>query len=190
MDLRQSAFSRKCTNSRHSMENGTLRKVNFNPPSRYGFGKGGHMKFRYDIAMASTPLLLLLGACGTASAVTPNSSDPAHCVAAFSYGRTLAAGGKSPDIALSVQSTARAIFEGKKIKANGAFETGEREGTALLAQFGKDEKVMMGLLLDCAKHQDADPAYRALNESGQLMAAARKVDPACQSNAECRRSTR
>lgn len=129
---------------------------------------------------------LLLGACGAASASAPTSSNPAHCMAAFHYGRTIALRGQPADVSLAVQSTARSIYEGRKLKARGQFDSGRSESESLLAENAKNEKVMMSLLGDCLTQQDADPDYRALNESGALMAAARKVDPACREDAACR----
>lgn len=133
---------------------------------------------------------LVLGACGTASASPPSSSNPAHCIAAFHYGRTIALRAQPVEVAFAVQSTARSLYEGRKLKAGGQLENGRDEGEALLAQYAGDEKVMMGLLRDCALQQDADPEYRALNESGTLMAAARKVDPTCRDDATCRSKIR
>jgi len=129
--------------------------------------------------------VLLLGACGAATASPPNSTNPAHCMAAFSYARTIALGSRPSNFNLAVQSTARSLYEGRKLKARGLLENGREEGEALLSKYSKDEKVMMGLVLDCLKQQDADPDYIALNESGDLMAAARKVDPVCRDDATC-----
>ena len=129
---------------------------------------------------------LMLGACGAASASPPDSSKPAHCIAAFHYGRTIALRGQPADVSLAVQSTARSIYEGRKLKAEGQFADGQREGERLLADNAANDKVMMSLLRDCLTRQDADPAYRELNESGALMTAARKVDPACREDAACR----
>lgn len=134
----------------------------------------------------TTSIMLLASACGSASSQQPDSSNPAHCVAAFAYGRGLALGGKRRDLDLAVQSTARALFEGKKMKASGTFTSGRREGAAFFDTYGRNGQVMMPLLVECAKRQDADPAYRSLNQRGILMAAARKADTACQSDAKCR----
>ena len=135
-------------------------------------------------------LAFAVGACGTASSETPNSSKPAHCIAAFNYGRQLALAGPSPKLSLAVQSTARALFVGKRLEANGTFATGEKEGAVLLKDHGHDPDIMMPLLLECSKRQDADPAYQAMNDNGQLMAAARKTDPACRSDAACLNTTK
>ncbi len=131
--------------------------------------------------------ILMLGACGAASASPPDSSKPAHCIAAFHYGRTIALRGRPADIHLAVQSTARSLYEGRKLKAQGQLAQLQREGERLLVDNAANDKVMMALLRDCLTRQDADPDYRALNESGALMAAARKVDPACRQDADCRR---
>lgn len=133
---------------------------------------------------------LTLGACGAAGASTPTSSNPAHCVAAFSYGRTIALRAQPVEVGLAVQLTARSLYEGRKLKARGQFENGRDEGEALLAEYVSDKKAIKSLLLDCLTQQDADPEYRALNESGALMAAARKVDPACLRDATCHNRVR
>jgi hypothetical protein len=145
------------------------------------------LDYRALIVAAST---LALGGCGTASSQIPDSSKPGHCVAAFHYGRELALAGPNAKMSLAIQSTARALFEGKRMQVNGTFATGERQGAALLKAHGHDSVVMMPLLLACAKKQDADPLYRSLNDSGQLMAAARKTDPACRSDMACSSATR
>ena len=129
---------------------------------------------------------LVLGACGAASATPPDSSKPAHCIAAFHYARTIALHGQPANVSLAVESTARSLFEGRKLKAEGQFEDGQREGERLLAENAANDKVMLSLVFGCLTRQDADPDYRALNKSGALMAAARKVDPACREDAACR----
>ena len=129
--------------------------------------------------------LIGLSACGTASSSPLDSFNHAHCVAAFYYGRQIALGGPKPNLELAVQSTARFLFEGKRMEADGTLQTSEMESAAVLSAHGRDTEAMTHLLLDCARRQDADPAYRALNETGQLMAAARKTDPACKSDRVC-----
>lgn len=111
-------------------------------------------------------------------------------MAAFSYGRTIALSGRPSDVSLAVQSTARSIYESRKLKARGQYDSGQKDGEVLLAEHGKDDAVMMKLVRDCLTQQDADPEYRALNESGALMAGARKVDPACREDAICRSKMR
>lgn len=130
--------------------------------------------------------LASLGACGVANASAPDSGNPAHCLAAFHYARTIALRGQPSDVDLAVQSTARGLYEGLKLKARGAFDGGRTEGEALLSEQAGNGKAMVSLMLDCAKRQDADAEYRKLNESGALMAAARKADPACKQDTTCR----
>lgn len=131
-----------------------------------------------------TSTLLLLAACNSAQAVTPDAANPAHCIAAFSYGRTIMLGGKTPDIAGALNSTARSLFEMKQLDRRGV-GNGKEEGAALLSIYGKDNQAMMGLLKACFEKQDADPAFQAANKSGRLMAAARKVDSACNVDPTC-----
>lgn len=83
---------------------------------------------------------LMLGACGAASASPPDSSKPAHCIAAFHYGRTIALRGHPADVSLAVQSTARSIYEGRKLTAEGKFSDGQREGERVLADNAANEK--------------------------------------------------
>ncbi len=142
------------------------------------------MKIAYTAA--GLALSCWLGACGTATAVTPDSANPAHCIAAFAYSRTINAGAEVPDVAFSVQNTARGLFEGKKMKANGTFETGRSEGEDFYATYGKDGDAMLKLAHECATKQESDPNFRAMYDSGTLMAAARKVDPLCQADQACR----
>ena len=60
---------------------------------------------------------LALAACGQAVAVTPDSKNPAHCLAAFNYANYWFKVGHSPDDARAMM--ARGIFELNKIKATG-----------------------------------------------------------------------
>lgn len=99
----------------------------------------------------------LLVGCGSASAVRPDSSNPAHCIAAFSDARSLQDGMKNKDISYSLQWTARGIFEGKKLEAVGGLRSGQTEGEALLAAYSKDSEVMNKLVRECASRQDTDP---------------------------------
>jgi hypothetical protein len=136
-------------------------------------------------------LLSILGlggltACDAAHAVTPDPGNSAHCIAAFGYGRTIMLSGHQPDIPGALNSTARSLFEMKRLEESGGVSRGEEEGAALLRQLAADGDSMMKLLKDCLEKQDADPAFRAANSSGVLMAAARKVDPVCRDDAACR----
>jgi len=72
------------------------------------------------------------------------------------------------------------------MKANGTFETGKKEGEDFYAAFGKNDDAMLKLGYECAKRQDTDPEFRAMNANGVLMSAARKVDPLCQANESCK----
>lgn len=101
------------------------------------------------------------------------------------YGRAVALAGPHPNLSVAVQTTARALYEGEILKKDGKLVTGEKEAAALLATHMRDTNVMMPLLLECAKRQDADPAFRALNDSGKLMAAARRTDKACSASSTC-----
>lgn len=127
---------------------------------------------------------MALTACGSAEAITPDPANPAHCVAAFHYGRTVMLSGKKPDIKGALTSTARSLFEMKRLQESGDVG-GNEVGTALLSEYAKNDDVMMKLLKGCFEKQDSDPAFQAANSSGTLMATARKVDPVCKSDAAC-----
>jgi hypothetical protein len=106
-------------------------------------------------------------------------------VAALTYGRQLAVGGPTPSLRLAVESTGRGIYEGKRMQADGGLKKGKQESAALLRAYGGDSKIMMALLKGCMDTEDADPTFRSLNDSGALMAAARKADPLCRATAAC-----
>lgn len=72
------------------------------------------------------------------------------------------------------------------MKAAGTFQTSQKEGEEFYAAYSKNDDAMLKLAYECAKRQDADPNFRAMNADGTLMAAARKVDPLCQANEACK----
>ncbi|VWX53264.1 hypothetical protein [Novosphingobium sp. 9U] len=135
----------------------------------------------------SLPMLTLLGACGSASAVTPDSSNHAHCMAALSVARQIAVDDRNPKLAL--QTTARSIYEGRQLKKAGSFDSAQAEAASFLKKVGGDWKVL-GPLLTCGERQDAESEFQRLNESGHLMAAAMAVEPMCQNTASCRQPSK
>lgn len=132
----------------------------------------------------SLTMLILVGACGSASALTPDSSNHAHCMAALSIARQIAVDDKNPKLAL--QTTARSIYEGRQLKKTGAIDLGQAEAAAFLKQVNGDWKVLGPLLESCGERQDAETEFQALNNSGELMKAAMAVEPMCQNTASCR----
>ncbi|VWX54629.1 hypothetical protein [Novosphingobium sp. 9U] len=132
----------------------------------------------------SLPLLILLGACGSASASAPDSSNHAHCMAALSIARQIAVDDKNPKLALQI--TGRSIYEGRLLEKAGSFDSAQVEAASFLKEVGGDWKVLGPILESCSERQDAEPEFQRLNESGQLMAAAKAVEPMCQNKANCR----
>lgn len=140
------------------------------------------IKVRTAVAALIT---VALPACGSARAEKPDSQNPAHCFAAFQYGRAIMLGHEKPEVYGAIVSTARAMYEMRQIKGSEAQRLGKSTGEALLSDYADQPDTLEQLLRDCYKKQDADPAFKALDRSGALMAAARKVDPICKEDAAC-----
>ena len=116
---------------------------------------------------------IALAACGRAVAVTPESKNPAHCLAAFNYGAYWFNVGKRPDKATAM--VARAMFEMNKIEAKGgSLSDAKAEGMALTKAYANNAKEMDALFLACGQAQDSDAQFRA--QLPILLAAARKAE--------------
>ena len=116
--------------------------------------------------------VVALAACGQAVAVTPDSKNPAHCVAAFNYGAYWFNVGKRPDKATAM--VARAMFEMNKIKSKGgSLADAKAEGMALTKAYADNAKEMDALFIACGSAQDADVQFKA--QLPTLLAAARKA---------------
>ncbi len=131
---------------------------------------------------------LTVSGCSPASAIAPDSGNPAHCIAVYSVIRREVLSLKPPKVVLALQLTARSIFEGKKLKEAGTLDEGADVGERLLKDLLKDSEAVDELARQCMVGEDANPAYRVLNDSGQLMKAAKIADPACQAEPECKAS--
>ena len=122
------------------------------------------------VIVASTVIALV--ACGRARAETPDSKNPAHCIAALNYGAYWFNVGKRPDKVTAM--VARGIFEMNKIKASGgSVADAKAEGMALTKAYADNEKEMDALLVACGSAQDADTQFKA--QQPTLLAAARKA---------------
>jgi len=116
---------------------------------------------------------LALAASGQAVAVTPDSKNPAHCLAAFNYANYWFKVGHSPDDARAMM--ARGIFELNKIKATGgSVAVAKDEATELTKAHADNEKQMDALFVACGSAQDADPQFKA--QLPALLAEARKAE--------------
>lgn len=113
--------------------------------------------------------LLMASACGEASAVTVDSANPVHCVAAFQISAAAAKADNDPDWAAEEQ--ARSIFEGAKIGRADAKAT-KTEIIAVIKQIKDDVDAMRRLYPQCRARQDADPRF--VSERALLMALARQ----------------
>lgn len=132
----------------------------------------------------SSAALAILSACGSTSAANPDPKNPAHCVAAFHYGRELMLTGDNPDYKVAIGMSGRALFEMKRIPAS-ELQTSREVGGDILQNYEKNTDVMNKLLLDCRANQNADPSFQAADKSGAIMAAARKIDPICKNDQAC-----
>ena len=105
-------------------------------------------------------ILAAATACSPASAVLPDSGNPAHCIAAFHYAAYAFKTGGQPNRATPM--VVRAIFEMEKLKASGTSEAAAREeSTKLTKAYANDHEAMMALVRACGAAQDNDPKYRA-----------------------------
>lgn len=99
-------------------------------------------------------------ACSPASAVLPDSGNPAHCIAGFHYAAYAFKTGGQPKRATPM--IVRAIFEMEKLKAAGTSEAAAREeSTRLTRAYASDHETMMALVRACGEAQDSDPKYKA-----------------------------
>ncbi|HET6941168.1 MAG TPA: hypothetical protein VFH89_03290 [Sphingomicrobium sp.] len=105
-------------------------------------------------------ILAAASACSPASAVLPDSGNPAHCIAGFHYAAYAFKTGGQPERATPMM--VRAIFEMEKLKASGTSEIAAREESAKLTRaYANDHEAMMALVRACGEAQDGDPKYRA-----------------------------
>jgi hypothetical protein len=123
----------------------------------------------------AAPFLLALASCNRAGAVQPDSSNPAHCIAAFHYGAYWFKVGNRPDKVTDM--VARGMFEMQKIKSSGGSASAAlAEGKALTRLYAADSKKMDALFTACGLAQDADPRFR--EELPELRANARLAQAA------------
>jgi hypothetical protein len=125
-----------------------------------------------------------LTSCGRADVGKPDSSNPAHCIAALNWGRNLELRGQ-PNMHGALSLTAREVFEIGKLEKAGVQDKGQSAATAFTLKYGKDSSIMQPLVVACMKREDQEPSFKAMSDSGQLMEIARKVDPICKADAEC-----
>jgi hypothetical protein len=112
------------------------------------------------------PLLLVLApavlaACAPAAAAAPDSTDPAHCIAAFNYAAFWLKQNERAGPERVTDMVARAIYELDKIKAaGGSVADAHERGRALTVRYAADPKAMDALFLACGRAQDGDPRFR------------------------------
>ncbi len=104
--------------------------------------------------------LLALAACTQQPAVALDASNPIHCMAAFNV--TAVIGKQAGNSKLQLESIARALFESEKLGSRRAIDDAKLE-TMKLAQdrLAQDGDATQSLAVECAKKQDADPAFEA-----------------------------
>ena len=106
------------------------------------------------LVIAST----LLTACGSAHGSQPDSSNPAHCIAALNYGNYwLAKGGKREMV---TRGNARILFELEKLKRSGrSFEDAKVESARVTKSYANDPDRMDALLRNCLAGEIADAEF-------------------------------
>lgn len=144
------------------------------------------MKLKYK-SFRLSPLIFLMvsnSTCSQADSILPNSSNPAHCLAAYNAYRQVALNSKPPLVSLAVQMTARGIFEGNKLKSAGTFESSKSESEKLLNKYASNWGEINKLAGECMKNQDNDKIFKSHELS--ILKMARKVDPACSLDEKCK----
>jgi hypothetical protein len=101
----------------------------------------------------------ILSACSAAHSASPDSRNPAHCIAAFNYGAYwLKLGHKDRGVR---NMYVRGAYEMEKVKASGRTASEAlAEGKALTQRYARDTDAMDRLFEECGQAQDADPKFR------------------------------
>lgn len=120
--------------------------------------------------------LLLLSACGRATAELADSNNPAHCLAAYNYAHLIFRRGPHPDKAAALRMNARTTFESLKLNKAGEYPVALSQAGDFARRHGGDEQMMLDLLAKCEADQDADPEYRIALKDGSLIATARRLE--------------
>jgi hypothetical protein len=101
---------------------------------------------------------LAVSACSAAHSATPDSSNPAHCIAAFNYGAYWLKVARDDRGVRHMYI--RGAFEMEKWKAGGhSAEEALVEGKAITERYVRDRDAMMRLLERCGEAQDVDPKF-------------------------------
>jgi hypothetical protein len=133
------------------------------------------MEFRMRWAVAVAIGSMLVSACGKAQAIAPDSTNPAHCIAAFHWGAywfSVTTPKHTPNREKIAEMVAHARYELNKIKASGAsVEAAKKQGEELTKAYAKEGKKLDELMLDCSIAQANDPEFRKQWQS--LLASAR-----------------
>jgi hypothetical protein len=115
-----------------------------------------------------------LASCRSAAAASPDSNNPAHCLAAFNYAAYWFKVGNEPD--KIAQELAHGLYVMEKVKSDGGSAS---DVLAEAKQFSlahvKNSKEMDALYLACGKAQAYDPRFRA--EFSGLLVKARPLAP-------------
>ncbi|GAA3901918.1 hypothetical protein GCM10022276_20820 [Sphingomonas limnosediminicola] len=105
-------------------------------------------------------VLVTAAGCNNARAASPDSSNPAHCIAAMNFeAYWLSKNPKHADSLAEVR--ARSLFEAQKIKASGAsLKAAAAEGAALTKAYANDADKMNALALACLRAEDSDARFQ------------------------------
>ena len=107
-------------------------------------------------------LAVALTGCGEARAAEPDSNNPAHCIAAFTYQSVLwKKVGNHPE---QVQEgLARSLFESRKWTNSGRSQSERRAVMmAMLKAYGNNPEAMNALAARCLAAEDTDPCFREM----------------------------
>ena len=120
--------------------------------------------------------ILLLSACGGAIAERADRNNPAHCLAAYNHAHLIYRRGPNPNKAAALDIGARTAFESLKLDKNGNYPVALSEAGEFAREHRTDQAMMMGLLAECERDQDANPDYQIALKDGSLLALARKLE--------------
>lgn len=94
------------------------------------------------------------------AAVVPNSNNPAHCIAAFSYYAHLLRNAGRPELA--TEMLARGMYEKERITTTGgSWEKAKADVLAVTEAYARDAKQMDALFVACGETQDRDLKFKS-----------------------------
>jgi hypothetical protein len=129
-------------------------------------------------------MLSVVAACGQ-SAPTPDSKNPGHCLAVFSFAdHWLKKGNGAKALHAEISGSARSLYLFDKLKKQGKLGTAEDAARQYIKAIGDDPETTGRLAVECSKAIDSDPAFIA--NQAYWMGLARRGSNRCKQDGACR----